>query len=442
MTAEPFSIADLAQDPTAVLHEPVRLTVGAMHFAGRSGIYTAAFGPPYDVAVDFDLLRLERSGEITAEITARLTTPGLARRIHRARFNLSSTRTRSELAKHLGARHRGSDIPWAELLEQAIDATVEAHRAGEPAIRLVDAERPAFAGSMLGGLLVGGHPSILNGDGGTMKSYTALGAALSLQTGEPVLGLPVERRLRVAYFDWEFSGWDHRERAQALLGHEDHDLVYVRCRGPLVEEVDRLRRIVRESAIDYAVVDSAAYACAGPPEAAEVAMAFFQAFARLELTAGGLIVAHVPKDGDGSKPFGSAFWFNSARIIWRTATDGEQLDGATTVALYNTKSNTTGRLAPMALRYTFEDDRIRVTRPDPLDVPEMAAKLPIRVRMSNALRHGAMTLAAIAVEIDEDVEAVRQAAKRGAEPKSGRQPWCLFVTGPDGISRVGLAAAS
>ena len=39
-------------------------------------------------------------------------------------------------------------------------------------------------------------------------------------------------------------------------------------RRPLAEDVDRLRRYIRQHDIGYVVVDSVALACDGPPEAA------------------------------------------------------------------------------------------------------------------------------------------------------------------------------
>src|SRR5438445_8617911 len=62
-------------------------------FTYERGIARASWSEP-DVELKFDLLRLDRrSGELSAELTV-LGGPEL---LHRARLNLASTRTRSEL---------------------------------------------------------------------------------------------------------------------------------------------------------------------------------------------------------------------------------------------------------------------------------------------------------------------------------------------------------
>lgn len=404
---------------------------GAMTFTADRGIFRAAWAAPRFVEIAFDLVRLERSGDITAEGTIRSTLQGAERILHRARVNLSGTRSRSELANHLAKRAKGQGLEWPDLLEEAILATIEAFRAGEPAILLRDAERPAGAGYVLPPVLLGAHPTMLFGDGGTGKSFLALGMALTLHQGDPLLGLEPARRLRVGYFDWEFSGWDHRERAR-LLGATDPDLLYVRCRGPLTEEVDRLRGIIAREQLDYVVLDSVAYACDGPPEASDVAMRFFQALGRLEL--GSLLIAHVPKDADTDKPFGSAFWHNSARATWYVAKQQDLGASAFTVGLFNRKANTGPQAAPLGYRFDFDADRVRITRTDLLEVPELAEQIPVKTRMRRALRAGAMTPIVLAEEIGASVDAIRMVVTRDKGSTFTR------VAGPDGVERLGLVS--
>ena len=99
-------------------------------------------------------------------------------------------------------------------------------------------------------------------------------------------------------------------------------LFYVRCERPLTEEADRLRRIIREERIDFGIFDSVAFACDGPPEAAETASAYFRALRSLRI--GSLNLAHITKSESGDqRPFGSIFWHNHARATWfiKRATD-------------------------------------------------------------------------------------------------------------------------
>ena len=142
----------------------------------------------------------------------------------------------------------------------------------------------------------------LFGDGGDGKSLIALYLSVELTR----LGL------RVLYADWEFSGEDHRERLERITGPDMPDgICYAHCERPLVDEADRLRRIVGTERIDYLVADSVAFACDGPPEAAEVAARYFRALRRIGV--GSLSIAHVRQENGDQKPFGSSFWHNGFR---------------------------------------------------------------------------------------------------------------------------------
>jgi hypothetical protein len=66
-----------------------------------------------------------------------------------------------------------------------------------------------------------------------------------------------------------------------LFGDNPPTIHYVRCDRPLVDEADRLKREVWRLSIDYLICDSIAPACDGPPEAAEVATAYFRSLRQI-----------------------------------------------------------------------------------------------------------------------------------------------------------------
>jgi hypothetical protein len=68
------------------------------------------------------------------------------------------------------------------------------------------------------------------------------------------------------------------------------------------------------------------------------------------------------------------------------------------------------------------------------DSGDLADRLPVRVRAKGALRHGALTYAEIAEAIAAPLNTVIQTLSRD---KSGT---FQRMTGPDGITRWGLAA--
>jgi hypothetical protein len=117
--------------------------------------------------------------------------------------------------------------------------------------------------------------------------------------------------VRVGYADWELSGEDHRERLDRLFGDDLPTIHYFRCDRPLIDEADRITREARRLSLEYLILDSAGFGTAGPPEAAEHALAYFRAVRQIGL--GSHSLAHINKSETGDqKPFGSSFWHNSA----------------------------------------------------------------------------------------------------------------------------------
>jgi hypothetical protein len=301
------------------------------------------------------------------------------------------------------ARTNG-DVDWFGLLEEFVQRIFESERVGDPAIDLRNLPRPAADDVIrLEGLSFPlKHPSILFGDGGTAKSYTAL----------YVLGTLALRGLRVGMFDWELSGEDHRDRLERLFGPTMPRILYARCERPLTAEADRLRRLVKEHALDFVVFDSVAFACDGPPESAEIASRYFRAVR--EINCGSLHIAHVTKSENADqRPFGSAFWHNGARSTWNVQSAEPDSDGSLRLAFFNRKSNL-GRLAsPSSLSVSFTTDSRTIFRiAEIADDPEFAEKMSIRQRMVNILRRGARTPEEIASSLDANVETVRRTIRR------------------------------
>ena len=365
--------------------------------------------PRIGVALEIDRLRREHH-ELIGELSVRCGLPG-ARGVNGsdvmsvADLNLSSARARTDRAKLLATRANTRDLDWVGIVEDFCQRVLTADRIGQPAVDLRELPRPSGDDEVYtveGLALPRRHPSILFGDGGTAKSYVALNFA----------GRIAEKGARVAFFDWELAGDDHRDRLERLFPDGMPKLLYCRCERPLVYEADRLRRIVRENEVQYSVYDSVAFASDGPPEAAEVAGRYFRAVR--QIGGGSLHVAHVSKgENADQKPFGSAFWFNGARSIWYAKLAGSSADEESlSIGLFNRKSNL-GRLrAPVGLSISFTEVRTVIRRNNVADSPDLAAKLSIPQRMSYLLRHGSMSTEAVAEEIEADVETVKRVVRR------------------------------
>jgi AAA domain len=363
--------------------------------------------PGIGVALEIDRLRRDHN-ELLGELSVRCELPG-ARAVNGnlsiADFNLSSARARIDRAKFLAGRAAVKEIDWTSLVEEFCQRVLVADRAGQPAVDLRTLPRPSADDDMVaveGLALPRRHPGILFGDGGAGKSYLALYLA----------GRIAEKGVPVALFDWELAGDDHRDRLERLFPDGMPRILYARCERPLVYEADRLRRIVRDGGIGYSVFDSVAFACDGPPEAAEVAGRYFRAVR--QIGGGSLHVAHVSKGENGDqKPFGSAFWHNGARCTWFVKQDeGSAGSDVLQIGLFNRKSNL-GRLRPpLGFSITFAEETTTFRRTDVGASSDLATKLTMRQRMAYLLRGGAMTIEALAEEIEAKPETIKRTAYR------------------------------
>lgn len=403
-------------------------------FSYAHGAFRLEWGEPERAILTFDLLRSERSGDVTAEVEVASTVSTINAVIHHARVNLVGTRSRQELAKHLATRTPGIPTDWSIVVEVACREVLRAYRAGAPAVLLRDVP-PASAedtGYALAPLALSGMPSCIFGDGGSAKSLLALAAGRAIHTGQPFAGMVPERPRRVGLLDWEMDAHAHRDRLARLGGDPIPDMVYVPCARPLAEDVDRLRRIIAQRQLEFLIVDSVALSCDGPPEAAEVANRWFGALRELALPV--LAVAHVNRSGDTDRPFGSAFWSNGFRLTWYAKREAEPSADRLSVGLFAKKANLGALPPPLGFRIAFSPDAIEIARSEVGEVADFAAHVPLRVRIHAELRTGALTIAELAARLESSDTSIRKALERGEGREFAR------ITGPDQIYRWGLAA--
>ena len=291
---------------------------------------------------------------------------------------------------------------WLGMLEELCQQVLAAERHGQPAVDLRTIPMPLADDSLFveGLRLPRRHPTIAFGDGGAAKSYTALYLA----------GCLSKNGARIGLFDWELAGEDHRLRLHLLFQDDEPYICYARCERPLIYEADRLRRIVIEEKIDYAIFDSIVFACDGPPESAEVAGRYFRAVRQIGV--GSLHIAHVTKGENGDqKPFGSAFWHNGARSTWYFKVS-EGSSSVLNLGMFNRKVNLGGIAQPCGFKITSANGQTLFERSSPEETPDLADKMTIRQRMITLLRHGAMAADTIAVELEADPDTIGRTARR------------------------------
>jgi hypothetical protein len=165
-------------------------------------------------------------------------------------------------------------------------------------------------------------------------------------------------------------------------------------------------------------VDSIAYACGGDAESSEVASRYKQHAHTLGV--GSLHLAHVTKAGNTEKPFGSAFWHNSARSTWYVqAEDDPSSKGDVTeidLKLFHRKNNSGPKESPRLIRLAINkrQDTIQIKSRAIKGRSTKAPSTPDRVKA--ALATGSATRDNLRQQLpDVDPETLRKTISRGVQ---------------------------
>jgi hypothetical protein len=366
-----------------------------------------------------DRVKRHHNGILSAEITVVSGADPLARsgHIHHSQLsNLLGPRVRSDAVRALVERI--PDLPWSDLIEQALEHVIQQMRQGKPVVALADvsiAERPRW---QLAPILRQGQPTVLFGYGGSMKSYLAQYWATRL-----ALGMQAESA-NVLVLDWESTEQEWGERQAMIcsgLGVPlPTNIHYRACAESLPNDVDDIQQAIGEYQAEVILIDSAAYACGDEPEKAGPTMDFFRALRALQCTS--LIIAHQSSDSKALKPFGSVFWENSARSTIQVLRSDESNE-VMTIGLFNRKVNAGRRFEPYAVQAQFHVfDEQRYTPGDSVTfnkgklatIPDLAERSTSADKiLSWLMEHGPSTNQAI--EDGAGVKGIAQVLKRMAE---------------------------
>lgn len=165
------------------------------------------------------------------------------------------------------------------------------------------------------------HPldhTILFGDGGTGKGVIAAWWVSRLTKVHDNDRLP----MNVLVLDYEqHATHEWRPRVEAFKGNLKRVWI-VQPSVPIWDMAGDVRTMCEEYAIDYVVIDSVTYACAGTEvEKSSTAALYTLAIAQFKKPV--LSLAHTTKIDDNPKhPFGSIFWSNGARVTIAISTKG------------------------------------------------------------------------------------------------------------------------
>lgn len=338
-------------------------------------------------------------------------------------LDLRSGESAKRYANVLGSRLLDGD-QWFELLTKAQRMARDRYQSGEPSIVLAHVDwtgRPRF---LVHPLIEDGVRTILFGDGGVSKSLHSLALAVSVATGVAIVpGTTVLRTGPVLYLDWEDEERTHAERLAAICAgagiEVPENIIYMRRTGSLHESTREIRREIARTGAVMAIIDSVGAACGGDPEKASDVIRAFDSMRALGVTV--LALHHVTKDQkDKSKPFGSVYSANLARLTWRL--DAERGRDETFIRAQSYKGNNNGELPPLGHRISFEageDDRlvaVRFSSASPGRVPAGVGKSGgLKNAIAAALKSGPLTVAEIAIEIGAAEATVRTTLNRNKD---------------------------
>ncbi len=290
--------------------------------------------------------------------------------------SLSSLHERETVIRTLEGLTNHANVNWHQLLAAFFGDVGAGERTGRTSVCLADVQIPAedLSIDLDGWRLLVKHATILFGDGESAKSYVALWLAGRLaQLGK-----------RVLYCDWELSAEDHRLRLGKLFPAEmPRSVRYKSCSGPITELVEDLRHEAEQERIDFAIFDSAAYACRGPAETSEAAIGYFTALRDIGVP-GSLTIAHTTKAAPVAgqeKPFGSTFWHNSARATWMvTVAAKDRRPDQLTASLTARKNNLAQRGGDMTVVVAWGDEQTTIELSTSADRTERKAQVLAYVR--------------------------------------------------------------
>jgi len=375
-----------------------------------------------DLGIGFGLERLKDiSDGLRAELTVESIMPGangrLAGPVH---LNLLSARSQTETANKLEKRANGAvgAIDWDQMVTYACAVVAKQYRAPAPTVDLAAVEELDEVEYLIPGLIPMGETTVLYGDGESAKSLMALRIAYSvaLKQALPWNAWPTCQGA-VLYLDWETNPRTVALRLRRIAQAERcaaPTIHYRQCFRSLSDELPSIREEISKNTITLVIVDSIGFAATGALTEDETARAAMNALRNMS-PATRLVIAHVSRESalqtkGKVKPFGSAFFWNAMRSGIEVRRAEDEPDGDVMhLGLYHWKANDGEHHKPIALRVGFDGPRgaIAFDQSDIQEVPDLAARTSLSVRIRAALVRGALDTKSLADELDEQENAVR-----------------------------------
>ena len=363
---------------------------------------------------------------LSAEMMVSEYSPGSSGRSRRhlahERFNLLSSRTAKSVAKMLKGKwdREDVDVDWERIIEQVTMGVIQRHREGEKVIRTADIKISESADWRIEPILREKTPTLIYGFGGSGKSYLACYLSFMVAEGYPDVDLfgGVEPG-NVLYLDYESSEQEHAIRMRSIHRGWDlekgSDVFYRRCAAKLAYDIHDVQKQCLENKIDLVVVDSAGPACGGEPNDEAQVIQMFTALRSLDVSS--VIIAHKSKMRTSQGPYGSVYWWNYPRNVYRVKHEQVEAESETHIGLFHEKSNIGRKQQPLGIRIAFFDggDQVRFFREDPATMPGIQQSLSLKDQIAELLKNGALQVRDIAEELDSPPNSVRAVLSRSKD---------------------------
>jgi len=328
-------------------------------------------------------------------------------------------------------------LPWDWILTCITYKVTQKARQGESVEDIWPSEDDSLAPAYLvEPILYLNHPAVIFGDYGSLKSLLALVIVYVAQLPYPDnnLGLiTAGESTPCLYLDYEDDPSSFRKRWGAIqkgFGIEaPMPILYRRMTNTLADSMDGLEQIKKDKDIKLLIVDSLGPAARGNLNDPEPAIRYHEALRKLGITS--LTLAHNSKDLLTKRRtiFGSVFFTNLARSVWECKAEQETGEDEAVISLSHRKANLSKLHPPLGYRFSFTDKTITIAKADLRDTG-LSSELPLKLRVKDLLRGGAMTVKDIAGALDANEGSIKtivnRLAKDGITVKTG-ESWGLIA---------------
>ena len=216
------------------------------------------------------------------------------------------------------------ELDWLDLLQEIIPTTIDQHRGlSDVSSNLTWVQDENAQPYLIQPFVAAAGVTVLFGPGGTGKSTLAAALALTVMSGETIMGDFVHDTGPVLWVDYEADENEPYSRELAFrrfkgMDIAEHEMRYVKPISKFTDSMPSIRRVVHDMGAKLVVVDSIANARRGDANGAEDTVALFSVMGQMGVPV--LAIDHMSADAaakqDLTKPYGSVFTTNGARMTW------------------------------------------------------------------------------------------------------------------------------